>query len=280
MARTPRIRTVCAALFATTTFSSAALSQSEPTSEEPAPAQITNEFCPVMPEEPVDPNFFVDYQGQRVYLCCRRCQAKFTADPEAYVVNLASFQTQTQAEDQPEQQEEGAPEVGEPDESPSDDEHAHAEEAAPDEPIEILPYLGRFHVVTVHFPIALLLVGALLELVGVAAPKSRAQASVPLFIGLGALSALVAAPLGLAHAIENTYSGDLGGVFWWHRALGIAVAILAVVAFGAVAMRGRKESPARAGAPTLLVLATALLTFITGHLGGSLVFGWDYLFPN
>ena len=44
--------------------------------------------CPVT-GEPIDKAIYVDYQGQRIYFCCKMCPAKFKADPEKYFKQFA-----------------------------------------------------------------------------------------------------------------------------------------------------------------------------------------------
>ncbi len=39
--------------------------------------------CPVMGGK-IDGNVYVDYQGQRVYFCCKNCKETFLKDPEKY----------------------------------------------------------------------------------------------------------------------------------------------------------------------------------------------------
>ena len=40
--------------------------------------------CPVMGGA-VDSTLFVDYNGERIYVCCKGCIATFKADPEMYL---------------------------------------------------------------------------------------------------------------------------------------------------------------------------------------------------
>jgi YHS domain-containing protein len=47
-------------------------------------------LCPVM-GNPIDKNIFVEYQGKKVYFCCKACPEKFLADPEKYVAKLPQF---------------------------------------------------------------------------------------------------------------------------------------------------------------------------------------------
>ena len=137
--------------------------------------------------------------------------------------------------------------------------------------------LGRFHVVVIHFPIAFLLLGALVEVAGHARKQLRNAGVVRLLTAVGAISAIVAMVLGLLHGSASDYAGTLSWVFWWHRALGISVAVAAGVAWFAVEQRARRESASRFATSALLV--SAALVGVAGHFGGSLVYGWEYLLP-
>ena len=43
--------------------------------------------CPVL-AAPVDKNVYVDYQGKRIYFCCKGCDAEFNKDPGKYMKKL------------------------------------------------------------------------------------------------------------------------------------------------------------------------------------------------
>lgn len=98
-------------------------------------------------------------------------------------------------------------------------------------------------------------------------------------ISLGTISALVAIFHGLANSTESDYTGRLSDFLWWHRVLGIATAVVATAAWIAVERRARSATPRAIVAVRITVLAAALLVVVTGHFGGSLVFGWGYLTP-
>jgi YHS domain-containing protein len=53
-----------------------------------APAGKAQTICPVM-GEPINKEVFVDYDGKRVYFCCKMCQAKFKEDPAKYLHKLS-----------------------------------------------------------------------------------------------------------------------------------------------------------------------------------------------
>jgi YHS domain-containing protein len=49
-------------------------------------------LCPVS-REPVDPKVFIEYEGAKVYFCCKGCIEKFQKDPEKYKAALANSYT-------------------------------------------------------------------------------------------------------------------------------------------------------------------------------------------
>ena len=53
--------------------------------------QITNTYCPVMPDMQTNPDIFTDYKDKRVYFCCNNCKAAFGRNPEKYLDRLPQF---------------------------------------------------------------------------------------------------------------------------------------------------------------------------------------------
>lgn len=224
------------------------------------------------------------------------------------LATLVSLQDSTepaaeQHDEEHEHAEEAEPAHAEPDAQSAEEEHSHDEadeheheESASGEAeaehdhsahaenatglTKALSYIGRFHVLVTHFPVALLLFGALFEIISMLGGGERARGVVRASVGFGALAALFAASLGLMNSIGADYEGILTDVFWWHRLLGLTTAGLAIVAWIAVEWRKRKPSSNNAALTArVAVLLVATFVGITGHLGGSLVFGWDYLLP-
>jgi YHS domain-containing protein len=76
--------------------------KSEPPAEEEAGELIGNviseveqavsdqAMCPIM-DKPINKNIFVEYEGKKVYFCCKGCEDKFEADPAAYMAKLPQF---------------------------------------------------------------------------------------------------------------------------------------------------------------------------------------------
>lgn len=52
--------------------------------EKAAGEETSQDTCPVMGGV-IDPDVFVEHEGHRIYLCCRRCIDKFKADPDKYL---------------------------------------------------------------------------------------------------------------------------------------------------------------------------------------------------
>ena len=44
-----------------------------------------NAFCPVMPGTRISKKFFAEYQGKKIYLCCKSCVKAFKRNPEKYL---------------------------------------------------------------------------------------------------------------------------------------------------------------------------------------------------
>jgi YHS domain-containing protein len=61
------------------------------TAPEKAEDAILQESCPVM-GGPINKAIFVEYEGKKVYFCCKGCETEFNKDPEKYVAKLPQFQ--------------------------------------------------------------------------------------------------------------------------------------------------------------------------------------------
>ena len=50
-----------------------------------SPMAQEQKLCPLMIEDEVDPEEFVEYKGKKIYMCCGSCVKKFKKDPDYYV---------------------------------------------------------------------------------------------------------------------------------------------------------------------------------------------------
>jgi uncharacterized membrane protein len=132
-----------------------------------------------------------------------------------------------------------------------------------------IEFLGRLHPVALHFPLALLLVGA----VAVVWNWFRGEEGVGEFafhcIWIGAAMSLVAAVTGWFLAEEE--AGEKG--LELHRWFGVGSAA-AAVALTAMASLSRTDArPGLLGMTRIFALVTAAGTAYAGHLGGEMVWG-------
>jgi uncharacterized membrane protein len=144
----------------------------------------------------------------------------------------------------------------------------------PAEPLlleHFLCWLGRFHVVIIHFPIALLTAAALAELLAARRLSRRPEPMVRSCVLLGAGSAVVAVVLGWLHADVGGFGGASAEGVVLHRWLGTVAGAWTVV----MALLSERES--RRGQRTLvfrsLLWSGALVVTAAGHTGGLLVHG-------
>jgi mono/diheme cytochrome c family protein/uncharacterized membrane protein len=133
----------------------------------------------------------------------------------------------------------------------------------------ILAWLGKFHVLVIHFPIALLATAALVEILAAWRGDRIPEAMVRVSVLLGTAGALAAVALGWLHA--DLGGQGSGGVLTAHRWLGTAAGLwsLAVVLLSEWdSRRGHRSLVFR-----LVLWIGAFLVAITAHFGGLLVHG-------
>jgi uncharacterized membrane protein/mono/diheme cytochrome c family protein len=128
-------------------------------------------------------------------------------------------------------------------------------------------FLGRLHPLLVHFPISLLCVALLLEVIDWRKGNNALRGASRILIFIGTTTAIIAAILGLMLADNGDYGAPLLDIHQW---AGIATAILSgVTAF----FLQRNNIKAYRGALVLTVLGVT----IAGHYGAMLTHGDDYL---
>ena len=140
---------------------------------------------------------------------------------------------------------------------------------------QFIYFLGRFHVLVLHLPLGVLILAVGFEILARRQRPTREAASplepaMPLIWGFGALSALATVALGYMHASEPGFTGPAVN---YHRWAGTALAFTATLVW---AWRGDAPRSFAKVWPVSL-LALLVLLFVTGHLGGALTHGPDYL---
>jgi uncharacterized membrane protein len=139
------------------------------------------------------------------------------------------------------------------------------------QPARLVP-IHMMHPLFVHFPIALLVVGALLEILGARLRRTELRAAGFINFAFGALVAPVAVGTGVAWLLRAGFT--LQGLLLLHLACGIATtvcAILVVLLHRSATRAGREADSALYWG---LMGATLVFVSATGHLGALMVHGW------
>jgi uncharacterized membrane protein len=137
-------------------------------------------------------------------------------------------------------------------------------------------FLGRFHPILVHLPIGLLVLVPLLEIAGAFGRREDLRSAAGFVLGVAAAGALAAALDGWLLAWSGGYGGRLVIHHMWS---GMALAALVLVtawARGVFAPEPRRW-PGFAFVYGPLLLGTVALMAWTGHLGGQLSHGEDFM---
>ncbi|MES2651993.1 MAG: c-type cytochrome domain-containing protein [Bacteroidota bacterium] len=132
----------------------------------------------------------------------------------------------------------------------------------------MLEFLGRFHPVFVHLPIGILLLACIFILLSFRAKFSPLKPAIPIILFLGMLSAIASCVTGYFLADGGDYEGELVNTHQW---MGISVAVLSLVLY---LVYSKVKSNVILGTTAVVLI---LMISITGHLGGSLTHGADYL---
>jgi len=126
--------------------------------------------------------------------------------------------------------------------------------------------IGRLHPVFVHLPIGILLFAAVLFFASKKQKFSNFSAAVAPALAIGSLFSILSCITGYLLSISDAYNED---IIFKHQWLGIATAITSVVCYIAY----QKKKPLFGS--FIIVLTTLIM--VTGHYGGSLTHGADYL---
>lgn len=135
---------------------------------------------------------------------------------------------------------------------------------------DLITFIGRFHPVWVHLPIGFLIIAVLLKGNAVLAKKSVLDEAINFALLLGAISAFIAAVLGFLLSQSGGYEGRLLDI---HLVAGWMTVLLGAIAWWVNKNEQRFSKTLNYSVLGLLILALT----ITGHFGGSLTHGEDYL---
>jgi plastocyanin len=135
--------------------------------------------------------------------------------------------------------------------------------------------IGRFHPLLVHFPIALILIAALAELIFLATRSPGWHTVAVANVRAGAAFAIASAGAGWLLAASHIV--EASPALEWHRWLGLTAAMVAIAAAlmtGTINQPGRRQRLYR-----IALFSAAAIVAVAGHFGARLVWGADFLLP-
>ncbi len=133
---------------------------------------------------------------------------------------------------------------------------------------EWIVFFGHFHPLILHLPIGILMLAVAFEFLS-AFPRFKPLAdATEITLLFGMISAVIAALLGYFLSLNGEYGGE---ILDWHKWLGIGLAVLSILLY---LIKRKNVKPMILKLTMLLML---LLLSATGHYGGMLTHGEDYL---
>jgi uncharacterized membrane protein/mono/diheme cytochrome c family protein len=135
---------------------------------------------------------------------------------------------------------------------------------------DLITFIGRFHPLWVHLPIGFLMIAVLFKAYVAFGEKPAMQEAVNFSLLLGAFSSLVAAVLGFMLSQSGGYDGDILDV---HLVAGWMTVIISTIAWWINKYEDRFGKKLNYAVLGFMILALS----VTGHFGGSLTHGEDYL---
>jgi uncharacterized membrane protein len=142
--------------------------------------------------------------------------------------------------------------------------------------IRVMAFAGRLHPLLLHFPIALIIVAAVAEVIAILTAFRAWHAVAVANVRAGAVFAVATAITGWLMASSSVV--DDVRTLDWHRWIGTTAAVAIIGAALATAGADR-QSPTVRWLYRIALFWAAALVGVTGHLGARLVWGADFLRP-
>jgi uncharacterized membrane protein len=140
--------------------------------------------------------------------------------------------------------------------------------------VNVINWIGRFHLLFVHFPIALIVMTVLAEWLLVWQRKVIFDHAARFMIVSAAVFAPMTALLGLALSYQVPYEGLSLDLFEWHRYFGLMTTGLVLIA-AFLRERYSRQYTNSLTAYYFVLAALFICLNLTGTFGGFLAFGFD-----
>lgn len=145
-------------------------------------------------------------------------------------------------------------------------------ESAPD---ELLHWIGVFHLIFLHFPIALILSAVFADFLYLCCKKQVFFDASRLMILFAAISVVPTVITGIAYSAQMHYQGIMVIYFWLHFALGIWIALFSITATILRELHINKKISTLSGYYACMVILF-FSVIATGFFGGEMSFGPNY----
>ncbi len=142
--------------------------------------------------------------------------------------------------------------------------------------MDLSTLFGRLHPLVLHFPIALLLLAAALEVVRLKWDRPGLGRTITLLMVIGAVGALAATATGWVFAVESHPRPSLRWMLQWHRWLGVGTTVLAGIAAWLAFRLSEAPNPGARWLRRSAIWLTSLILIGAAHLGALMVWGEDY----
>jgi uncharacterized membrane protein len=143
--------------------------------------------------------------------------------------------------------------------------------------LNVSAFIGHFHPVLVHLPIGALLLAAVFQFLTWRSGHDHYAKALFITVAIGSAAAILSGITGFLLSQSAEYDEELVG---WHQWLGIAVAVFSICWLLLLRKTYRLPKTRTVKASTATGALIFLLVIITGHLGGTLTHGEDYLTFN
>jgi uncharacterized membrane protein len=134
-------------------------------------------------------------------------------------------------------------------------------------------FFGHFHPVVVHLPIGMLMIAAILEYISRKKGLESLQPAITPILWWGMISAVVSCIFGYLLSSSGEYNED---TLFLHQWMGISVALVALAAWYMKKNWQNDDTMKKVYVPSIYALIILLTG--TGHLGGNMTHGEDYLY--
>ena len=132
----------------------------------------------------------------------------------------------------------------------------------------IKEFIGHLHPVVVHLPIGILLLACLFQLLTTKERYAVLQSATRISLLLGMISSIIACISGYILSVTEEYDEQLVNTHKW---FGITLAVISILFYYLYQQKPNRKIHSR-----ISILLVALI-IVTGHLGGSLTHGSDFL---